>query len=172
MPEELPFELDERLADQLEALDQRTWEGLVWRHMFGAIPPHTSNTRGARWNPPQIAAVYTSLDRPTVLAEAEHAMSVQPVRPTTGRKLYQLQIRLSAVVDLTDRTVLRTMGLSESAMGEMMFAATQQIGGTVAWLGRDGMLVPSARHSGSNLVIFTANRDEEAVFDQVAVEEL
>lgn len=172
MPDELPFELDEQLADQLEALAQRPFEGLVWRHMFGAIPPHTSNTRGARWNPPQIAAVYTSLDRPTVLAEAEHTMSVQPVRPTAQRKLYQLQIRLSTVVDLTDGSILRSLGLSESAMSEITFTATQQIGGTVAWLGRDGMLVPSARHRGANLVIFTANRDEKAVFDQVAVEEL
>lgn len=49
--------------------------------MFGDYPPDAENTRGARWNPAGVAAIYTSLTREGVLAEAEHQIAIQPIRP-------------------------------------------------------------------------------------------
>jgi len=47
--------------------------------MFGDYPPDAENTRGAHWNLPGVAAIYTSLARKGALAEAEHHIAVQPV---------------------------------------------------------------------------------------------
>jgi RES domain-containing protein len=53
--------------------------------MFGDYPPDAENTRGARWNPPGVAAIYTSLARDGALAEAEYQIAVQPIRPRARR---------------------------------------------------------------------------------------
>jgi RES domain-containing protein len=46
--------------------------------MFGDYPPDAENILGARWNPPGVAAIYTSLTREGALAEAEHQIAIQP----------------------------------------------------------------------------------------------
>lgn len=38
------------LLKLLEALESRTWAGLVWRDMFADNPPTRANEKGARWN--------------------------------------------------------------------------------------------------------------------------
>lgn len=68
------------LLDRLQAIDPAPWAGQAFRHMFGDYPPDAENTRGARWHPPGIAAIYTSLAREGALAEAEHQIAVQRVR--------------------------------------------------------------------------------------------
>ncbi|MGO9320726.1 MAG: RES domain-containing protein [Solirubrobacteraceae bacterium] len=67
------------LLDRLQAIAPGSWAGQAFRHMFGDYPPDAENTRGARWNPPSVAAIYTSLAREGALAEAEHQIAVQPV---------------------------------------------------------------------------------------------
>ena len=166
------FSIDEKLAEALESLQAAPWDGSVWRHMYADIPPSKSNVRGARWNPPGVEAIYTSLDEPTVLGEAEYAMQVQPVQSRAPRRLYQLQVRLSSVIDLTGASSLAVVGLGTTTIGDIDVGLTQQVGGVAAWLGRDGILVPSARHAGTNLVIFPTNRDEEAIFDEIRVRDL
>jgi hypothetical protein len=46
----------------------------------------------------------------------------------------------------------------------------QRVGGAIAWLGRDGLLVPSARADGVNLVIFPNQQKAEYEFRVVASE--
>lgn len=49
-----------------------SWDGTVYRHMFASQPPTRANMGGARWNEPNLAAIYTSCERETALAEAEY----------------------------------------------------------------------------------------------------
>lgn len=58
------------MLDLLQAAVRSVWKRTVYRHMFGAYPPDRSNTAGARWNGPPLAAIYTSRERETALAEA------------------------------------------------------------------------------------------------------
>jgi len=44
-------------------------------------------------------------------------------------------------------------------------AACQMIGGAVEWLGHDGLLVPSARSEGTNLVIFPNKQTPDYRFE-------
>ena len=168
-----PGEIDERIADRLEQLAPIEWEGEVWRHVFGEVPPSKPNDRGARWNPPGLAAIYTSVGRDTVLAEADYAISLQTPRPSGRRVLYRLQVRLSSVLDLTaDDGILPDLGVTGDDLAALDWASTQVVGAAAAWLGHDGLIVPSARHAGRNVVIYPSNRDEYAVFEQVSQEPL
>ncbi|MGH7389696.1 MAG: RES family NAD+ phosphorylase [Candidatus Rokuibacteriota bacterium] len=145
---------DRQLLDKLDQFRADPWRGEVFRHMFGDYPPERENQRGARWNPPETPAIYTSLTRAVALAEAEFQIALQPVRPKARRTVYRVGVTLSSVVDLSDRSRLRILGISEDDLTSLDHRACQRVGGAVEWLGNDGLMVPSARADGANLVIF------------------
>jgi RES domain-containing protein len=138
--------------------------------MFGDYPPERENQKGARWNPPETPAIYTSLTRDVALAEAEFQISLQPVRPRARRTIYTLEIRLASVVDLSDRNLLATLGVSEPDLVGLDYSVCQRVGGAIAWLGNDGLLVPSARANGVNLVIFPNQQKSDYEFRAKASE--
>ena len=151
----------------LEALQSKVWEGRVWRHMFGDNHPERRNQRGARWNPAGVPAIYCSVERATAIAEGDYVVAVQSLRPAAKRTLYQLDVHLDKVLDLTGRAVLRELHIGERELSDVDHAVCQNIGGAVEWLEHDGLLVPSARHEGINLVIFPRKQRPAANFDIV-----
>jgi RES domain-containing protein len=152
------------LLDKLPSFELGRWEGVVYRHMLGGYPPERPNTRGARWNPPQVAAIYTSLDRATALAEAEYRLGLEPFRLRTERKIYTISVKLHEVLDLGRRDVLESLGIKRSDLEGLDFSGCQKVGGAAQWLGYDGLLVPSARSAGINLVIFEFNQAADSEF--------
>jgi RES domain-containing protein len=153
------------LLDLLQEAQVGALEATVYRHMFADYRPDLANTRGARWNPPDVPAIYTSLQRETALAEAEFRISLDAFRPRVKRTLYELRIELGEVLDLSSREELLAVGVGEAELTSDDPQACQLVGGAVAWLGCDGLLVPSARHDGTNLVIFPAAQDPDALFE-------
>ena len=154
---------DLALLDALERLDTEPWQGRVFRHMLGSAQPELANVRGARWNPPGTAALYTSLAEATAKAEGDHLIAMQPVPPRASRTIYELDISVANLLDLTDAARLAAIGITEDDFDSIPWEPCQRVGGAVAWLGHDGMLIPSVRDSdGSNLVIFTANQPASA----------
>ena len=163
----------EDLLARLDSLGSAPWSGDVWRHMFGDNPPDRENVRGARWNPPDVAAIYTSLDRRVAIAEGDYAAAMQPLRPTAVRRIYRVRVRLSSVLDLSDRALLREVGIGDEQLAGIDQTPCRQVGGAVAWLQHDGLLVPSGRADGTNLVIFTTNMtDPSTTFEPSAPEDL
>jgi RES domain-containing protein len=74
-------------------------------------------------------------------------------------------------VDLTgDR--YQQVGLTASDLVADDFAACQGVGGAVAWMGYDGLLVPSARADGGNIVILVDSLAADSVFDRIAETEV
>jgi RES domain-containing protein len=161
------FEPDAAVLKALAELKPITWSGRVWRHTFADNPPDKANGRGARWNPPGIDALYASLEREGALAEAEHQIVMQPIRPRAKRSIHRLQLALANVLDLTDRALLRRLGIDDESLATIDFTACQRVGGAAAFLGHDGILVPSARHSGPNLVVFVSNQRPDAEIRRV-----
>ena len=160
------------LLDLLQAIDPAPWTGQAFRHMFGDHPPDAENTRGARWNPPGVAAIYTSLTRGGALAEAEHQIAIQPIRPRARRTVYTLEITLASVLDLTDPALLQNLGVGPAELAADDMIACRQLGGAAHWLERDGLLLPSARSSATNLVTFPAMRSRDARFEILKEEPL
>jgi len=143
------------MLDALQTAVLPAWNGTVYRHMFGSNPPARSNTSGARWNDPPVAAIYTSCERETALAEAEYYISLQPLRPRAKRTLYTIVVSLGSVIDLTAPSALTLLGITTDVLRNDDQSRCRLIGSAVNWLGHDGLLVPSARRdSGTNLVIF------------------
>lgn len=161
---------DPIILDTLQGLEPRPWAGLVYRHMLNNYPPTRANTRGARWNPPDVQAIYTSCDRETALAEAEYRLSLEPVQLRVRRVMYTLKVQLKSVLDITSNDILRKLGINAERLTESNFTTFQHIGGATNWLGHDGMLVPSARTKGINLVIYPLQQDSDLVIEEVQKE--
>lgn len=150
---------DPALLDALERFNTERWQGRVFRHLLGSAPPELANVRGARWNPPGTSALYTSLAESTAKAEGDHLIAMQPVPPRASRTIYELDVSIASLLDLTNATCLADIGITEEDFESIPWEPCQRVGGAVAWLGHDGLLIPSVRDSdGSNLVIFTANQ--------------
>lgn len=153
MPEFTP---DRRLLERLARLQPARWEGVVWRQLPAVVSPTEPNTRGARWNPPGVLAVYASLTAETARAEALHRHSVQPTRPTKPQRLHEIRVSLLSLLDVRSLELLAELDIEPDLLKSADMSLTQQMGGAAEWLGHDGLIVPSARHAGSNLVIYVA----------------
>ncbi|MCA0180379.1 MAG: RES family NAD+ phosphorylase [Actinobacteria bacterium] len=162
---------DPAFLDAVEALPVRSWQGHVWRHMFNEYAPERINTGGARWNPPGVGAIYTALDRETAIAEGQHAIDVQPRRIFRRRVLYELAVDVDDLVDLTAPEALSAAGLTMADVDADDHSACRKVGGAIAWIGRGGILVPSARHAGANMVILIGPGGE-AEIERVSFEVL
>ena len=162
---------DPNLLDAIEDLGAVDWRGRVWRHMFNDYSPERVNTGGARWNPPGVGAIYTSLERDTALAEGQRAIDIQPRRIFRRRVLYELELDVQDVVDLSSPTALNAVGLTLADLEGDDFSACQSVGGAAAWLGRGGLIVPSVRHEGDNIVIMIGAAHEHEML-QVGAEEV
>lgn len=154
---------DPALLDRLEQCDGAAWHGHVFRHVMGSAPPELANLRGARWNPPGTQALYTSLSETTAKAEGDYVISLQPTPPHAPRTIYELVVSLANLLDLTPADRLAELGITEAELTSYEWGPCQAVGGAMAWLKHDGLLVPSARdRDGSNLVIFPANQAPES----------
>jgi len=165
---------DPDLLDALEGLPATDWQGRVWRHMFNNYGPDRINTSGARWNPLGTDASYTARDRATALAEGQHLVDVQPRRTFARRVLYEIEVSVASLVDLTAPGALDAVGLTPDDIQDDDYSACQQVGGAAAWLDRGGLLVPSARADGSNLVILVGSLgldDDLVIVGQEIVED-
>jgi RES domain-containing protein len=89
--------------------------------MFAGHSPERENTSGARWNPPGVSAIYASLSVEGALAEAEHQIAMQPVRPRARRTLYELRVTLHSVLNLSERTLLAALGIGQANSARMIF---------------------------------------------------
>ena len=70
-----------------------------------------------------------------------------------------MDVSIASLLDLTNATRLADIGITEEDFESIPWEPCQRVGGAVAWLRHDGLLIPSVRDSdGSNLVIFTANQ--------------
>jgi RES domain-containing protein len=154
------FEPDPVLLDRLAQLEHHSWSGTVWRHTLADYPADSPNTRGARWNPKGVEALYTSLDRATAIAEGDYLIQSQPVLVQAKRTIHRLEVGLKCVADLTAPGLLASMGVDVQALEGDEFGRCQAIGGAAAFLKLDGIVVPSARSPGHNLVILFENSDE------------
>lgn len=160
------------MLDLLQAAAVPLWTGTVYRHMFSSQPPTRANTGGARWNEPNLAAIYTSCERETALAEAEYYITLQPLRPRTKRTLFTIDVSLDTVIDLTAAGLLAKLGITNDILAGLDQAPCRTIGAAANWLGSSGLIVPSARRrGGTNLVIYQQDPSADS-FDVIAEEEI
>ncbi len=155
---------DQRLLDALEEIDQVPYVGNVWRSVREGRDPLTCWRSGGRWDDGTLDVLYTSETRLAAIAERQfHLNQGQPFPPSKVRyELFELKVALQAIVRFPDLMSLSSIGLDVGSFGQLNYLErtkeyprSQEISEACAFLGADGLLVPSARQiSSNNLIIF------------------
>jgi RES domain-containing protein len=154
---------DSRLLDLAEALPCEPWSGSVWRIAREGRSPTQCSAVGGRWDDRSFDVLYTATHADGACAEIFfHLSRGQPVMPTLARyRLHELQVTLASCVLIASTDVLTELGLKAGSFGSLAYSErhleyprTQEIAEAAFFHGRDGMIVPSARSSHPNLVVF------------------
>ncbi len=97
------------------------------------------------------------MEREGALAELVSLLADQtPIPGPREFKVTRLAVSTSKALRLV-RTDLVNLGVDIDHYGARDYVRTQEIGSTLAWLGLDGLIAPSARWPCENLMIFTDN---------------
>jgi hypothetical protein len=147
---------DLELLDALDAYPRVAFEGSVWRIVREGRDPLQGYPAGGRWDPGTFDVIYTSLQREGALAEIHFHLSRQPVFPSQlVSVLHKISVRTTRTLKLANIEAVEGLGLVKTQYGELSYGRTHAIGDAAAFLGFDGLMVPSARWECLNLVLFT-----------------
>jgi RES domain-containing protein len=136
----------------------------VYRIVRSGIDPLSSRgskLNGGRYNAPGVDGVlYASLEKATAIAEITKGLTARGVNPSIfGPRdwwLYEIELNLRKVLDLTDPKVLAHLQLTADSLAAEDVRLTQQIGKQALEAGFQAILAPSATHKGRNVVILLA----------------
>jgi RES domain-containing protein len=115
---------------------------------------------GGRFNPPnKFSALYTSVEATTAAKEVARGLAQRGLDPAEYPEgawwVYELEVELKAVLDLTDGDVLQKSGIREDILTGTDMNATREIAVQARERGYEGLLVSSVAVPGAkNLVIF------------------
>jgi RES domain-containing protein len=158
---------DPDLLDALEALTAEAFEGEVWRIVRQGRDPLLGYPAGARWDPPGgFDVLYTALRADGARAEIYFHLNRAPVFPSgTTFLLHRIDVRTRRTLRLADLGALAALGVDVGRYAEVNYrqvpTRTQEIGDAAFFLGFDGLIVPSARYAGDNLVLFLDRLEPE-----------
>lgn len=150
----------------LPDLPRRGFFGIVYRAVRQGLDPLSvagSLRAGGRFNPPGgFGALYTSVEEATAAAEVARGLRQRGIDPSEYPEgywwMYELEVRLDSVLDLTDASILEKCGISAASLTGGDMGASRAIGAEAKKQGYQALLVPSAAISGSaNLVLIVDN---------------
>lgn len=145
---------------------------VVYRVVRGGVDPlgtAGSLKAGGRYNPPGgFGALYTSLDAGTAAAEVAKSLRTRGINPgeypAGAWWTYEVEVKLDAVLDLTDADVLRRLGIPANALTGSDIRETRRIAAEARRAGFQAVLAPSAATAGGrNLIIFADHLAEMPV---------
>lgn len=147
---------DIELLDALAGHEGIQISAPAWRAIRTGRDPLVGHPSHGRWDPGTFDVLYTSLEREGALAELHFHLSRQPVFPTrTTFSLHQLRVRSENTLRFLDLRELEPLGVEESQYSSILYERTRSIGDAAHFLGFDGIVAPSARWNGLNMVLFT-----------------
>jgi hypothetical protein len=169
------MQYDPDLANRLGVLPTESFSGEVYRVTRVGADPVAPSLYGGRWARPQnddpgTSVLYTSMERDGAMAEIASFLAEQT--PIPGPRQLQMT-RLAVTTSKTLRLAvsgLTALGVDMNRYGERDHARTQEIGSTLAWLGLDGLIAPSARWTCDNLMIFTDSHALGETLEPIASE--
>lgn len=159
---------DQQLLDTLERIEQSPYSGTVWE----GSDPLACSRAGGRWDDGTLDVLYTSETRQTAIAERRfHLYQGQPLPPSRVRyELFELAVSLEAVMRFSSLEALSTIGFDAAFYGHLSYLErkreyprSQEIAEACAFLGADGLLVPSARDPASNNLIVFCEQETQIV---------
>lgn len=107
--------------------------------------------------PESFPTLYVGLTQDVVLAEFRR-LARRSGRSTTDflpRELYRIDVELQLVLDLTDPTTVRTLGVDSAALTSDELTTCQSVGDAAHYIGTEAILALSAAGPGSTLAVYT-----------------
>jgi RES domain-containing protein len=139
-----------------------TFSGTVYRicparYAGNLLSMRGSFLHGARYNiRGYFGVLYTSISKENAHREMARYFTVPPIG---GFVEATVRLRLSRVIDLTNRSVLRKAGVTAEELAGPAYVVTQEIGLRAWEYGIEALIVPSAADpSESNLAVFLDNQ--------------
>lgn len=154
---------DPSLLDALELIEPIKLDTSLWRVTREGRDPCQCSKGGGRWDDTTFEVLYTSMVEEGAIAEMYfHLRRGQPIMPSKPvYRLHELVCKANNLLDLTDPSLLTTLGLNMSVFGKLNYAGrsaeyhrSQLISDAASYLGHDGIIVPNARWDAKNVVVF------------------
>jgi hypothetical protein len=144
------------MLDILEGLDAVPFRGDAWRVVRSGRDPLRGASANGRWGASgEFEVLYTACDRDGALAEIGYRLGLEPIWPSkVGHDLHRVEVELDHVLNITDFTVLSTLGIGEDSYESHIYDVTQAISAAARFLEYQAILVPNARYPGNNLVVY------------------
>ena len=148
---------DRALLDALEAAAIEEFTDTVWRVTVAGRDPLRGSTGYGRWSPPgEFEVLYTSLTADGALAEIGYRLSLEPVWPSRAHhELHRVAAATERTLRFATLEALGPLGVNVARYATFDYESTQAIAAAANFLQFDGLIVPSARSSALNLVLFT-----------------
>jgi RES domain-containing protein len=147
---------DHELLDAIDSFKRERVEADVWRVVREGRDPTLGGPSRSRWCNGHFDVLYTSLEFDGAIAEIHALLSLQPVFPSKDRWfVHKLRIVADQSLRLADLPALGRLGVDTARYAERDYRRTQDIADAAYFLGFDGLMVPSARFTCLNLVVFT-----------------
>ena len=137
-------------------MDPVPFDNSVWRITTAGRGATLGSAAGGRWSPGgTVEVLYTSLERDGALAEIGYRLSLEPVWPSRlQHEIHELAARSERSLKFANIASLAPLGVDVSRYETFDYTATQALAAAAHFLEFDGLLVPSARHNSTNLVLF------------------
>lgn len=155
--------IDSRLLDTIESFGDIAFEGALYRHISAGREPLTPSRAGGRWAPPgEFSILYTATRADIALAEWAYLRAQVSLPPSTPRQLWRIEAKITRVLDLTPPERLHKLDIDPADFANAALACAAA-GRAANFLGFKGILAPSARAPGANVMILFDNLEASDV---------
>ena len=144
------------LLDALSEYVPIAFSGEIWRITRKRFEPLRASTAHGRWSAgADIEVLYTSLERQGALAEIGFRLGLEPVWPSRmEHEIHRLDVSVERALKLVDFSALEDLGVDTARFAGFDYSQTNAIAAAAHFLEFDGLMVPSARSTAQNLVLF------------------
>ncbi len=136
-------------------MQPQSLEQSVWRVAWATRDPLAGGTGGGRWHPPNdFEAWYASFEEHGAMAEIYYHLSRAPVFSSADVKINEIHVRTQRTLVFADVAALENVGIDEETFRRGGHTRSREVGAAARFLDLDGLVVPSARWTCANLVLF------------------
>lgn len=147
---------DRAILDILESLAPKSFEQTVWRVARKGRDPLRGAIAAGRWNAiGEMEVLYTSSEKDGALAEVGYRLSLEPIWPSKiEHQIHRISITAENALRFRELAELERLGVDIARYESFEYTMTQAIAAAAHFLQFDALVVPSARHTAPNVVLF------------------